>query len=92
MSTGNYDPRHEVRQLDRNAYPWQWQVRDRFGRPRPFGFGVTADESGRVSAAVAGPDYWTADAATCKQIQFAWAGLCQRIEDEQAARDHQSEA
>ena len=86
MSAADNDPRHEVRQLDREAYPWQWQVRDRFGRPRPFGFGVTV-EDGKVVAAVVGPDYWTADPATCQQIQFAWAGLCQRVADEQELRD-----
>jgi hypothetical protein len=91
VSAVDRDPRDEIRQLDRQAYPWQWQVRDRFGRPRPFGFGITNDDNtGRVVAAVVGPDYWTADSDTCKQIQFAWRGLCQRVEDEQALRDQQA--
>lgn len=91
MSAVDRDPRDEIRQLDRQAYPWQWQVTDRFGRARPFGFGTTTDdETGEVVAVVVGPDYWTADADTCKQIQFAWGGLCQRVADEQELLDQQA--
>lgn len=73
----------DARKLDRSRYPWQFPVLNRFELERPLGFGTTTNRNGEPVAVGVGPDYWTADLATCKQIMFAWQGLVQRLEDEQ---------
>jgi len=90
------DERDEPRRLDREQYPWQWQVQDRFGRARPLGFGTTTtvnDQGETVTSMVGvGPDYWTADEQTCEHIAFAMRGVCQRVRDEnKRRRDEQAE-
>lgn len=81
--------RDNGRKLDRDSYPWQFTVQNRFNHDRPLGFGVGTNDKGDLVGIGVSPDYWEFDLATCKQIAFAWQGLCQRLADEQKARDEQ---
>ena len=69
------------RRLDRDRYPWQFTVRNRFELERPLGFGTTINSQGEPVGIGVGPDYWT----------FAWQGVCQRLEDEHARLREQQE-
>lgn len=81
----------DARQLDRSRYPWQFTVQNRFELDRPLGFGVTTNSKNELVGVGASPDYWEFDLATCRQIAFAWQGLCQRLEDEQERLREQQE-
>lgn len=88
MTARREDQHDDERRLDKDAYPWQFKVKNRFNLERPLGFGVTTNDDGELVAVIVVPDngYSYIDADTCEQIAFAWRGLCQRLKDEQAKR------
>jgi hypothetical protein len=65
----------DERELNRDLFPWQFKVKDRFGRTQPMGYGV---QNGAVL--YAGPDYWTADPDTRDQIKFGYLAACEVAE------------